>query len=141
MGKPVVRPAMPRSRHEMRGGTKGRLKGARRALARRAFPVNGERRPRASIQSGRETTLGPRVVHYSLRCPSLFPPLPSPLPAVRALLSGLSWPHETDLLTPLLRAFLTLLSLILSLLLPSLLSCVGYYGLQNLMMYRPFFRS
>lgn len=52
-------------------------KGARWALAwlaRRAFPVNGERRPRASIQSGRETTLGPRVVHYSLRCPSLFPP-------------------------------------------------------------------
>lgn len=30
------------------------------------FPVNGERRPRASIQSGRETMLGPRVVHYSL---------------------------------------------------------------------------
>lgn len=30
------------------------------------FPVNGERRPRASIQSGRETMLGPRVVPYSL---------------------------------------------------------------------------
>lgn len=47
-------------------------------LARHTFPVNGERRPRASIQSGREPTLGPRVVHYSLRCPSLFP-LPSSL--------------------------------------------------------------
>lgn len=53
-------------------------------LARRAFPVNGERRPRASIQSGRETTLGPRVVHYSLRCPSLFPLLSSPLTAAES---------------------------------------------------------
>lgn len=34
----------------------------------------------------------------------------------------------------------TLLSFILSLLLPSLLLCVGYYRLQNLMMYRPSFR-
>jgi len=84
MGKPVVRPAMPGSRREGdEGWDAGRLKGACRGpgLARRTFPVNGERRPRASIQSGRETTLGPRVVHYSLRCPSLFPLPSSLLPA------------------------------------------------------------
>lgn len=79
MGKPVVRAAMPRSRLE---GDEGRdERGAEGStpgpgLARRTFPVNGERRPRASIQSGWETTLGPRVVHYSLRCPSLFPSSP-----------------------------------------------------------------
>lgn len=76
-------------------------------LARRAFPVNGERRPRASIQSGRETTLGPRVVHYSLCCPSLFPLLSSPLPAAESsspFSLSLS-PHEVDPLVPLLGYF------------------------------------
>lgn len=53
-----------------RGG-RGRREHAGPRSARRTFPVNGERRPRASVQSGRETTLGPRVVHYSLCCSPL----------------------------------------------------------------------
>lgn len=142
MGKPVVRLAIPRSRRE--GGEErgaGQLKGARRGpgLARRTFPVNGERRPRASIQSGRETTLGPRVVHYSLRCPSL---LPSSLFSAARRAGEFSSPFSPGLTKPIFSSLFfvlrcsPLLSFILSLLLPSLLLCVGYYRLQNLMMYR-----
>lgn len=111
MGKPVVPPAMPRSRRERRRGESGgrrRPKGARRAgalaWARRTFPVNGERRPRASIQSGRETTLGPRVVHYPLRCPSLPPHLEFSSRSARPRPQRSQ--RSTDLLIPLLRTSL-----------------------------------
>jgi len=96
-------------------------------LARRTFPVNGERRPRASIQSGRETTLGPRVVQYSLRCPSLsslFSLLCCPPPS--SLLQSLSRTKPIfSSLFFVLRSSPSLLSFILLLLLPSLL--LRYY--------------
>lgn len=144
MGKPVVRPAMPGSRH---AGGEERDEGDWREHAG-PWPgptrVSGEWRAPATSQHPIRTGNDAGTTRRALLAPLPFA-LPSSLFSAarrRVFFSILSLSARSRSSRPsswVLRSSLTLLSFILSLLLPSLLLCVGYYRLQNLMMYHPSF--